>query len=213
MGMFSSFFHPERAYKKAQEAMQPYYQQSQQAIQPYMQHGTEAYGQLSGAINNLMNPNQFYDELMGGYKQSDASRFAQERNKNSGLDALSSMGMLGSTPGLQALQRGNAELGAEDEMRQFQRLIDMYTQGAGMAQNIYGTGANAASQYGQNAMNMGQNTAQMTYEQNAAPGQLLQNMINTGLSVAFPAYGMSQMAGKMMGGGNSGGGWNTRGGR
>ena len=115
MDMLSSFLYPERAYKRAQRDLDQYYQQGQQAIQPYMQHGQEAYGALSGAMQNLLNPSDFYDQLLGNYKQSDASRFAQERAKNEGLNALSAMGMTGSSPGLQALQRGQSELGAEDE--------------------------------------------------------------------------------------------------
>lgn len=215
MGMLSSFLHPERAYKRAQRDLDKYYQQGQEAISPYMQHGQEAYGQLSGATQSLMNPTKLYDQFMGDYQQSDASRFAQERAQNQGLEALSAMGMSGSTPGARAIQAGTERIGAEDQQRYIDRMIQQYLSGAGLAQGIYGTGANAASQYGQNAMNMGQNTAQMTYGQNAAPGQMLQNMINTGLSAAVPMYGYAKMGQSALsggGGGQSGGLWNTRGG-
>jgi hypothetical protein len=200
MGMLDSFFNPGKAYKKADEAMQPYYQQSQQAIQPYMQHGQEAYGNLSGAMQSLLNPTELYDQWLGDYKQSDAAGYARERAENAGRDAANSMGWGGSTPATQAIQAGSARIGAEDEQRYMSQLLNQYLAGANIAQGIYGTGANAANQFGQNAMNMGQNSAQMAYGQQAAPGNLLGGLLGMGLGAFMP---------------NSNGysAWNTRGGR
>jgi hypothetical protein len=211
--MISSFLNPGKAYKKAGREMDKYYQQGQQAIQPYMQHGNEAYGNLSGAMQKLMDPSALYNDWMGGYEASPYAQDLAEMANNEGLEAASSMGLSGSTPVAQALQAGRTKIMNADRNNYFDKMLNNYISGAGIAQNIYGQGANSASQYGQNAMNQGQQMGQMAYGQQAAPGQLFNNLLQTGLSVAFPAYGMAKMAGGAMGGsgGGNSGGWNTNG--
>src|SRR5580692_10819243 len=117
MGWLSSFLHPERGYKKGQEQLDKYYQQGQEYLQPYNQNGQEAYGHLSGALENLLNPSQLYDQWLGDYQQSEASKMAQERAMHQGNRAASSMGIAGSTPALQAIQAGTNEIGAQDQER------------------------------------------------------------------------------------------------
>ena len=84
-------------------------------------------------------------KFLGDYQQSDASRYSQGRAMNNGLDMLSSMGMLGSTPGLQSLQAGASQIGAQDEQRYIDQMIQQYLQGAGLAQGIYGKALSSRS--------------------------------------------------------------------
>jgi hypothetical protein len=96
------------------------------------------------------------------------------------------------------------------------RMIQQYLQGAGLAQDVYGVGAQAGSQMGQNAMHMGDNSAQMAFGQQNAPGQMFGNLLNTAVSAAVPMYGMakygSNALGGMMGGASGQSpGWSTRG--
>lgn len=184
MSWLSSFLHPERGYEEAQKELDKYYQQAQQYQQPYMQHGEEAYGGLSGAMNSLLNPEELYSQWSGGYQESPAAKYAEESARNRGLDAASSLGLMGSTPALQAIQAGTSRIGAEDRQNYLNDLMQKYLSGIGVAQNIYGTGANAAGQLGQNAMNMGQNAAQMKYNQTNAQGNLFGNLLGTGASFA-----------------------------
>lgn len=203
--MFQSFLHPERGYEKGQEQLNQYYDQGQNYLQPYNQQGQQAYGQLNGAIDNLLNPQQLYDEFLQNYHQSDASKYAQERAMNQGNRAASSMGILGSTPALQAIQAGTAEIGAQDEQRYLERLINQYLQGANLAQGVYGTGAQAGSQQAQNALNMGTGSAQLAFGQQNAPGQLFNDLLKTGSYAASSGMGGGA-------GGGSGSGWSTVGG-
>lgn len=199
--MFKSFLHPERGYEKGQEQLNQYYDQSQNYLQPYNQQGQAAYEPLYGAMQNLLNPADLYDQFMNSYQQSDASKFAQERAMNQGNRAASSMGILGSTPALQAIQAGTAEIGAQDEQRYLERLINQYIQGAGLAQGIYGTGAQAGSQQAQNAQNMGSGSAQLAFGKQNAPGEMFSHLLGQGIGAAGTA------AGNM-----GGGGWSTTGG-
>lgn len=199
---FKSFMHPEKGYQKAQEQLDQYYNQGQQYLQPYNQQGQEQYGNLSGAVNNLLNPSSLMDRWMQDYKQSEQSKIAQARAMESGNNAASAMGMVGSTPALQAMQAGASEIGAQDEQRYIERLIQQYLQGANLAQGIYGQGANTTGAMSNNAANMGQNSAQMAYGRQNAPGQMFNDLLKTG------AYAYT--------GGTSGGGsnpWSTTGGR
>jgi hypothetical protein len=195
-----SFLHPEKGYEKAQEQYDKYYNQGQGYLQPYNQNGQDQYGNVNSAINNLMNPSGLYDQWLNDYEQSDASKFAQGRAHDNGMRALSAMGMLGSTPGLQALQAGESEIGAQDEQRYIDRMIQQYLQGANLAQGVYGQGFGAASQQGQNAMNMGNNSAQAAFGRQNAPGEMFANVLGNAAGAYMGANGM---------GGN--GGWSTGG--
>jgi hypothetical protein len=199
--LFSSFLHPERGYEKGQEQLDQYYNQSQNYLQPYQQHGEEAYGHLNGALQNLLNPSQLYDQFVQQYQQSDASKYAQERALNQGNRAASSMGILGSTPALRAIQAGTAEIGAQDQERYLERLINQYLQGAGLAQGIYGTGAQAGSQLGQNALNMGNSSAQLAFGKQNAPGQLFNDLLKTGAYAASAGTGGGSAPWSTTGGG------------
>lgn len=197
-----SFLNPGKGYEKAQNQLNKYYNESQGYLQPYNQHGQEAYGNLNTAMQSLMNPSQLYDQFLGNYEQSDASKYAQGNAMNNGLDMLASMGMLGSTPGLQSLQAGASQIGAQDQQRYMEQMINQYLQGAGLAQNIYGQGASAAGQMGQNAANMGNNSAEMAFGKQNAPGQMFGNLLGTGANLAGSFMGMN-------GANNMSGAWKT----
>ena len=130
------------------------------------------------------------------YEQSEQSKIAQARAMESGNNAASAMGLVGSTPALQAMQAGASEIGAQDQQRYIERLIQQYLQGAGLAQNIYGAGANAGNQMSQNATNMGTSSAEMAYGRQNAPGNMFNDLLKTG---AY-AYGAAKNPWSTMGG-------------
>lgn len=186
MGMLSSFLHPGRAYDKAQKEMERYYGQGQEALQPYMQQGQTAFAPLSGAMNALLNPIDLQNEWAQSYETSPYAQMQMDMARNQGLEAASSMGIMGSSPALQSIQAGQSMIGAADRDNYLNSLMQKYLAGAGVAQGIYGTGAGAASQFGQNAMNMGNNAAEMAYGKASAPGNMLGNLIGLGVGTMFP---------------------------
>jgi len=90
---------------------------------------------------------------------------------------------------LQATQAGTTQIGLDDRQNYLDSLMQKYLAGAGISQGIYGQGANAAGQMGQNAMNMGQNSAEMAYGKQNAGGNMLSGLIGQGIGVAGSALG------------------------
>lgn len=189
MSWLSSFLNPGKGYEKGQEQLDKYYQQAQGSLNPYNQQGQSQYGNLNEYINALMNPEALQDKWAKGYTESESAKNAEGMAKEHGLDAASSMGLMGSSPALGAIQAGTTQIGLDDRQNYLDNLMQKYLAGAGLSQGIYGTGANAAGQMGQNAMNMGQNSAQMAYNQQNAGGNMLSGLLGLGGSIAGSALG------------------------
>lgn len=188
MGWLSSFLHPERGYKKAEDSLQKYFQMAQQYQQPFVNNSNEAYGGLSEALKNLLNPQQLQDQWSKGYNESDYAKNLESEATNRGLNAASSLGLNGSSSALQAIQRGTSQIGAQDRNQYLNDLMQKYLSGIGLGQNIYGVGANAAGQLGQNALNTGQNQAQLEFGKQNAPGDLFSKLLEGGASLGVPYY-------------------------
>ena len=206
MSWLSSFLHPGRQYQAAQDQMQQYYNQAQGAMQPYMQHGQEAYSGLSEAMKNLLDPQALQAQWMEGYETSPQAQFAQQQAQQHGLDAASAMGLMGSTPALQAIQGGTTQIGFQDRQNYLQDLMDKYKTGIGLGENIYGTGAGMAGQSAQQAMNMGNIMGGLAGGREAAGGSLL-----SGLLGGAGRLGLDYLTGGFGQGGYGRGAWSTGG--
>lgn len=203
--MADSFLHPEKGYKKGQEQLDKYYQQGQGYLNPYNQYGQSAYGNYSDAMKRLLDPAALQADWIKGYSESPAAKNAEAMAQEHGLDAASSLGLMGSNTALNAIQSGTTQIGLDDRQNYLNDLMQKYLAGAGIAGNIFGTGANAAGSMANNAMNMGNNSAQMAFGQQNAPGQLFGQLLGTGIGYmaggpAGAAMGANAMNG---GGGNS----------
>ncbi len=188
MSWLSSFLHPGKGYEKGQEQLDKYYGQAQGYMDPYNQQGQQQYGNLSEIIKNLMDPSALQNKWAQSYTESPSAIQAEKMAQEHGLNAASSMGLMGSNTALNATQAGTTQIGLDDRQNYLNDLMEKYRMGAGLSQGIYGTGANAAGQMGQNAMNQGQNSAQMAYGQQNAGGNMLGGLIGTGIgALAGPA--------------------------
>jgi hypothetical protein len=172
MSWLSSFLHPERGYQNAQEESEKYYNQGQGYLAPYNQGGQTAGNTLQEMLKNLSNPQEFMNKLMQGYQTSDYAKNLMGQAQEHGLDAASSMGLMGSSPALSVIQQGTSNIGNADRQQYLKNLMDMYGQGVGLGENIYGVGAGAAGQQSQNAMNQGQTSAGLTFGKTNAPGEM-----------------------------------------
>src|SRR5690349_2977052 len=204
MGWLSSFLHPERGYEKGQKELERYFQQAQGFQQPYNQYGQEASGDLFSAMRSLLNPEELQNKWSSGYELSPYAKQTQEMAAQNGLDSVSSMHMLGSTPALQALQAGKTQIGIADRDNYMSQLMDKYKSGLGIAGNVFNTGANTAANMGGNAMTMGNNSAEMAYNKANAPGSMLSNLLGIGGSLG---------AGYLAGRNNNSRPWNFTGAR
>ncbi len=194
-----SWWNPGKGYENSQKELEKYYQQAQGGLQPYNQNGMDAYTDYNQAMKDLMDPQKLYDKWASGYQESDAAKQNEAMASQHGLDAASSMGLMGSSPALQAIQSGTSGIVAQDRQQYLDDLMKKYMSGVGIGQDIYGQGANAAGQQSQNSMNMGQNSAQNAFGQENARGSMINNLIGTAGGVAGGYFGNR--------------GWNTTGGK
>ena len=184
MSWLSSFLNPGKGYKDAQKEYDKYYNEAQGYQKPYMQHGEDAYGGLSEIMKSLMDPEGLYNKWASGYSESPAAKQAEEAAKNRGLDDASSLGLMGSTPALQAIQAGTSRIGNEDRQQYLDDLMQKYLSAAGIGQNIYGIGAGAANNSSNNAMNAGENKAGLKFGEANASGNLFGNLVGTAGGIA-----------------------------
>lgn len=189
MNWLSSFLHPEKGYEKGQEQLDKYYGQAQGALDPYNQNGQQQYGNLNEYIKNLMDPAALQAKWTQGYSESPSAIQAEKMAQEHGLNAASSMGLMGSNTALNATQAGTTQIGLDDRQNYLDNLMKKYLAGAGISQDVYGTGANAASGMSNNAMNMGQNSADMQYGKQSAGGNMLSGLIGQGIGLAGSALG------------------------
>jgi hypothetical protein len=183
MSWLSSFLHPEKGYQAGQQQLDKYYDQAQGNLQPYNQNGQDQYANLNEYIKNLMNPEELQNKWASGYTESPQAQQAQTMAQEHGLNAANSMGLMGSNTALNATQAGTTQIGLNDRQNYLDNLMQKYLAGAGLSQGVYGTGASSAGQMGQNAMNQGQNSAQMSFGQQNAPGSMFGNVLGAGLGL------------------------------
>jgi hypothetical protein len=189
MSWLSSFLHPGKGYEAGQQQYDKYYGQAQGALDPYNQQGQEQYGNLNNYINSLMDPAALQSKWAESYTESPQAIQAEKMAQEHGLNAASSMGLMGSNTALNATQAGTTQIGLNDRQNYLNDLMEKYKTGAGLAQGIYGTGAGAAGQMSNNAMTQGNNSAQMQFGQQNAGGSTLGNILGAGIGLAGSALG------------------------
>lgn len=189
MSWLSKFLHPEKGYDKAQEQLDKYFGQAQGALQPYNQYGQSAYGDINAAMKALLNPEELQNKWIQGYAESPAAKQAEALAQEHGLNAASGLGLMGSNTALDAIQTGTTQIGLNDRQNYLDNLMQKYLAGVGVGQDIFGKGANAANAMSGNAMNMGQNSAQMAFGKENAQGDLFSKLLGGGLGLVGSALG------------------------
>ncbi len=180
MSWLSSWLHPERGYQAGQQQLNNYYNQGQGYLNPYNMAGQGQMGNLQEYIRNLMNPQALENKWIKGYKESESAKNLEGMAKEHGLDAASSMGLMGSSPALQAIQAGQSAIGAEDRQNYLNDMMQKYMAGSGLSSGMFNTGAGVAGNMANNANTMGQNSAQMAWGEQNAPGSYLNNLLGLG---------------------------------
>lgn len=202
MGLLSSFFHPDRGYKSAADTLQNYFNQSGTYYQPLINEGQSAYGDLSSAMKALLDPAALENQWAQSYTESPYAKQVESEATSRGLNAASSLGLMGSSPALQAIQGGTSAIVNEDRQNFLNDLMQKYLAGTGIAQNIFNTGAQASGQMGQNTLNMGEDMAKLMYGQQNAQGSLFGKLLGLGGGLLAGPLG-GALANKM--------GWSTTG--
>jgi hypothetical protein len=178
--MIDSFLHPERGYQDASKQVQQGWNQAQEYQKPYYQNGLDQSGKLNTAEDQLLNPEGLQAKWAQGYTQSPYATDEINKSKNYGLDAASSMGLLGSSAALNNIQTGSTEIANKDRENYMQDLMKKFLSGIGIGQNMYGLGAGTAGNLGSQATQTGNNQAGLAYGEANAPGALLAQLLNLG---------------------------------
>lgn len=189
MSWLSSFLHPGKGYEKGQEQLDKFYNESQGYLNPYNQQGQQQYGNLNDIIKNLMDPTELNKKWTESYTESPQAIQAEKMAQEHGLNIANAMGLTGSNTALNATQAGTTQIGLNDRQNYLNDMMNKYLQGAGYAQGIYNTGANAATGMSNNANTMGQNSAELAYGKENAGGNMLSGLIGQGIGLAGSALG------------------------
>jgi len=186
--MIGSWMNPGKGYKEAGKELTKGWNQSQQFQKPYWQAGLDQMGNLTGAQNELMEPQALQNKWAEGYEKSPYAKQLQKEASAGGMDAAASMGLGGSSAALGNIQQSSANIMNADRQQYMNDLMQKYMSGVGIGQNMYGIGAGMGQSLGQGAMNYGEGMGQSKFGQYNAGGQNfsdLLNMIGKGASSYF----------------------------
>lgn len=198
MDFVKNFFDPGRAYEKAGEQAERGWDEAKGYQMPFFEAGKEQIPGLQEAIGKLLNPAALESEWASGYEASPYAKEQMERSKELGLDAASSMGLMGSSPALENIQRGASSIMRADRQQYLNDLLQKYFGGVAGAQNLVNTGATAGTNLEAGALRTGENLATTTYGENAARGNMLGKILGAIKSGLF--------SDQQPGGGGAGGG-------
>lgn len=144
--IFGNIFNdPRHPYSEAQRAYGPWMDRASNAYNPFYKAGTDAIGKFQGGLDQMANPSDFINKLMGNYKESDYSKYLQDQAGKAGINAASASGMIGSTPFAQQMQQNAAGIASQDMNQWLQNVLGInrdYLSGYG---DLMHQGFNAAT--------------------------------------------------------------------
>lgn len=185
--MISSFLHPEDAFKDAAVPLEKNFNETKRNLTPFVNQGQQQFSGLNSAAQQLLNPQELMNKWTSGYETSPYAQRLKEMSMGSGLDAASSMGLMGSSGALANIQQMSSDITSKDRQQYIENLMKQYMEGIGLGKSLYETGANVATNLGGLSQKHGEDLAQLKYGESAAPGKLFENMVRTGASL----YGMT----------------------
>lgn len=176
MGIFS-FLDPSSGYGAAEKQLTNYWNQAKGFLSPYATAGNNVLPQLMSESAALSNPEQLQADWINSYQESPEAKQLAATTTQSGMDAASSMGLLGSSPALGAITESTGNIVARDRQNYLSDLMQKYTDAINIQKGIYGEGANAAGQLGQEANQFGQSSANLAYAKGNAPSSVFYGLL------------------------------------
>ncbi len=189
MSFFSDWLDPGAGYDKGQNDINQALARSTNFLKPYQNAGTNQIGTLTNAENNLLDPEALLNKWVGGYQQSPYAKQQTAVAADAGMTSAAQQGLLGSSAALSNVQNSAANISNADRQQYLNDLMQKYTAGIGVGQNIFGIGATAGNNIANNVMQTGENQAQLDVGQNAARSSMLQKLISTGVGALTGGMG------------------------
>ena len=181
--MVKSFMNPQQPYEEAEKANNQGWNEAQGYGRPYWQNGLNQTGALNEAEGNLLHPDQLQNNWAKGYETSPYAKQLLDQNMGAGQDAASAMGLQGSSAGVANIQQGAGNIVAQDRQQYMKDLMEKYMAGIGIGQNQYNTGAAMGGTLASGALQHGQDAASLAYGKSAAPGQMFNRLLSTGVGM------------------------------
>lgn len=175
-------------YVAAQQQTEKGWKEAQGYQSPYATQGLAQYPGLNQATSDLLNPEALENKWAGGYQNSPWANQLLSQNQSAGLDAASAMGLGGSSAAIGNIQQGAANVFNQQRQQYMNDLMEKYMHGIGLGQSLYGTGAAAAGNLGEQANLQGLNMALLGYGKAAGNEQLLGNELALGGNLLAKQY-------------------------
>lgn len=186
--MVNSFLNPGEGYEDAARKMEEYWRKAQGAQEPYRQAGVDQQGRLVGAEDKLLDPSSLLADWMSKYQMSPYAQKSLGNARESGLNAASSMGLMGSSAAVNNIQTSASDVMNKDRSEYLNNLMNKFLAGVGIGQNIYNQGARTAENMGNEDMLAGEELGKAAYGAKNAPGDQLMRMMMMAAQAAG-AYG------------------------
>lgn len=209
-GLFTDASAP---YTEASKQFQNYGKLGASTQSPFYYAGTNALGGLSDYLNQIrgstgsyqqwlnqmQNPTEFINNMMGQYQESPWAHYQQQQAMRAGQAMGSAGGLTGSTPLMQFAQQNARDISSQDMNQWLQHVLGINSQyGAGEAglsgtygqgiQNLTGMGSSAANALTNLYGDLGKSMAEASYGEQAGKNQnksdLWGGLFNTGLGLA-----------------------------
>lgn len=143
-GLLQSLFNNNKSpYGEGFNATQPYYEGAKEFQNPFVKQGQEASGKFNSWLDNMQNPTEFINKIMGSYSQSPWAKNLESSAVRAGTNAASASGLTGSTPFAQQLQQTGANISSQDMQNFLQNVLGI--------NSAYGAGENMQVERGQHA--------------------------------------------------------------
>lgn len=190
MGLFDDIFSggagaAARAQKKGQQRAMEEYQGAWGDEQGYLNPMLGGGFGNQNAMQAMLDPNQFYQNMMQGYQMSPAAEREMGAGEEAIRNAAGASGMAGSSDLAQQSAGYARDFTSDDMQRYFGNQMGIFGQGLGMGQNLASYRDLLGQRMGQGRLGIGQAEGQAAL----AGGQGLQNALATGMSAIGGAMG------------------------
>lgn len=175
-------------YKKAEKQYKKYTNKAAEYQNPFFNAGKGAIPDYQNYLNDMKDPSEFINKLMGNYEESPHSKYLQDQNIRSATNAASASGLSGSTPMTQFIQENSNDIASGDINQWLQNVLGINNKYGSGLENLLGMGENSANQlsglYGNLGNKMGDSAAGSGNYKNKQISDILSGIFGLGSNLS-----------------------------
>lgn len=193
--LLSGLFNDQSApFKKAEGAYNENLGIASNFMNPFRRRGLYAGRDYQNKLNEMNDPSEFLNKLIGNYQESDYTRFLKDQGQRAITNAASAGGTIGSTPYQQAGLDYNNQISQQGLNDWLSKALGLNTEYLAGQSDIYGKGLGAAGVQSGLYGNAASDLAKLAYGEEYGSQSNTSNIIG----------GLLQMLGAFTGNGSSG---------